>query len=109
MRRQRRSVSVEGYWNGLVVEAIAVPYVAARTYGDPDACSPAEGGYCEDGRIIELDDVDGFIEFLRDDYLPSLTLNALILKDFSTLDKLLSHIEDAYQTEIEAQVSQGMD
>ena len=106
-RRTRQAV--EGYWQGLVVEATPVPYVAARTYGDPDDCSPSEGGYCEDGCITELDDPDGFIEFLRDDYLPSLSLNALQLKDFSTLDKLLSHIEDAYQTDIEAQVNQDMD
>lgn len=55
-----------------------VPYTPARTYGDPENCSPAEGGYAEDvtaifsdngkPRAIPLtkDEVDMFTEQLAD-------------------------------------------
>lgn len=29
------------------IEFAPEPYIPARTYGDPDRCYPAEGGYCE--------------------------------------------------------------
>lgn len=38
------------------IECEIEPYIPARTYGDPDSCYPAEGGWIEPSKCPHCDD-----------------------------------------------------
>lgn len=88
------------YWHGLTLDGTYEPFVPARTYGPPENCYPAEGGYAEDCRIVGIECADEFTDWLGDNdaEIPS--------EHCDSLDSLLGWIETRWEEEISECVAQ---
>jgi hypothetical protein len=95
-REQMRSDADDGVVSAevtLCVTGTPVPYVPARTYGDPYDCYPAEGGYCEDVEVTWVGPID------PDTRKPRWSFEVDLDENFD--DELLQYVDDRAQAAYE--------